>query len=153
MAQITRGLINVTNGSATVAGDADALFSTGVPAVAIGDLVKVDGETVFYEVQSIDSDIQITLTSNYGGSTNTGLTYTITQDFYTNLKMIQINKGDKELAEILDRNFGLLDNNFPQSAPASAGAAGTKGQIAFASGYIYICVATNTWQRAAIATW
>jgi hypothetical protein len=38
-------------------------------------------------------------------------------------------------------------------APASAGATGTAGQIAYASGYLYVCVATDTWQRAALSTW
>lgn len=37
--------------------------------------------------------------------------------------------------------------------PASAGASGTLGQIAYDTGYIYICTATNTWKRVAIATW
>lgn len=37
--------------------------------------------------------------------------------------------------------------------PTSASAAGTKGEIAWDSGFVYVCVATNTWKRAAIATW
>ncbi len=37
--------------------------------------------------------------------------------------------------------------------PASAGAAGTTGQIKADGSYVYICVATNTWLRASIATW
>lgn len=37
--------------------------------------------------------------------------------------------------------------------PASAGAAGVKDTIAFDTDYIYICTATNTWKRVAIATW
>jgi hypothetical protein len=37
--------------------------------------------------------------------------------------------------------------------PASASATGTAGQIAWDSSYIYVCVATNTWKRVAIATW
>jgi hypothetical protein len=40
-----------------------------------------------------------------------------------------------------------------RTAPASAGATGTTGQIAFDSSYIYICTAANTWKRVAIATW
>jgi len=39
------------------------------------------------------------------------------------------------------------------SVPASASAAGTAGSYAVASGFLYVCVATNTWQRVAIATW
>ncbi|WP_321377082.1 hypothetical protein [Trichococcus shcherbakoviae] len=39
------------------------------------------------------------------------------------------------------------------TAPASASATGTLGELRIANGYIYVCVATNTWQRAALATW
>lgn len=39
------------------------------------------------------------------------------------------------------------------SAPASASDTGTAGQIAYDADYFYICVATDTWKRVAIATW
>lgn len=39
------------------------------------------------------------------------------------------------------------------AAPASAASSGTAGQIAYDTGYIYICTATDTWKRVAIATW
>lgn len=39
------------------------------------------------------------------------------------------------------------------AAPAAANSTGTAGQVAVDSGYIYICTATNTWKRVAIATW
>lgn len=37
--------------------------------------------------------------------------------------------------------------------PASAAATGTVGTICWDSSYIYVCVATDTWKRVAIATW
>ncbi len=37
--------------------------------------------------------------------------------------------------------------------PASAGAEGVAGQIAWDSSYMYVCVATDTWRRVAHATW
>lgn len=37
--------------------------------------------------------------------------------------------------------------------PASASATCSQGQIAWDTSYLYACVATNTWKRAAIATW
>lgn len=39
------------------------------------------------------------------------------------------------------------------TAPASATDTGTLGEMRITSGYIYICTATNTWVRAALATW
>jgi len=37
--------------------------------------------------------------------------------------------------------------------PTANNSAGTAGQIAWDSGYVYICIATNTWKRANISTW
>lgn len=39
------------------------------------------------------------------------------------------------------------------TAPATAGATGTAGDYAVESGFAYFCVATDTWERVAIATW
>jgi hypothetical protein len=48
--------------------------------------------------------------------------------------------------------FGSLRVTSP-SVPATATSAGTAGDIAWDSSYIYICTASNTWKRVAIATW
>lgn len=40
-----------------------------------------------------------------------------------------------------------------QETPASAAATGTKGFIVHDTDYIYVCVANNTWKRAALSTW
>jgi hypothetical protein len=37
--------------------------------------------------------------------------------------------------------------------PASAGAVGNQGDWCWDADFIYICIATNTWKRVAIATW
>jgi hypothetical protein len=53
-------------------------------------------------------------------------------------------------------NFGITGNtvNVPTTrTPASATATGTAGDICWDSSYIYVCVATDTWKRTAIATW
>lgn len=39
------------------------------------------------------------------------------------------------------------------TTPASAGAAGVAGTVCRDADYIYVCTATNTWKRVAIATW
>jgi len=39
------------------------------------------------------------------------------------------------------------------TAPASATATGVLGEIRWTNGFLYLCVATNTWQRVALATW
>ena len=40
-----------------------------------------------------------------------------------------------------------------EGTPASAAAAGIKGQIRWDANYLYICVATDTWIRFAKAAW
>ena len=43
--------------------------------------------------------------------------------------------------------------NFTSSAPANASSTGTTGDFTWASGFLYICVGTNSWQRVATASW
>ena len=53
-------------------------------------------------------------------------------------------------------NNGCALNTTPAEivdAPAAANSTGVAGQIAYESGFVYICVAPNTWQRAPLATW
>ena len=54
------------------------------------------------------------------------------------------------------KNFqvsAIRDFLISDTVPATKTSAGTKGQIAFASGFLYVCIATNTWERGAIAAW
>lgn len=39
------------------------------------------------------------------------------------------------------------------AAPASAGSAGTAGQVAYDGSYFYVCVAANTWTRTPLMEW
>tara|TARA_B100002019_G_scaffold148047_1_gene127468 strand:- start:41 stop:2173 length:2133 start_codon:yes stop_codon:yes gene_type:complete len=46
-----------------------------------------------------------------------------------------------------------LKPSLSSDAPVTASSAGTVGDIRYDSSYVYICIATDTWKRAAIATW
>jgi hypothetical protein len=53
----------------------------------------------------------------------------------------------QEIAEsALGGEFVLIEQT-----PASAGATGVKGSLRYDGSYLYVCVATNTWVRAALA--
>jgi len=39
------------------------------------------------------------------------------------------------------------------AAPATATSSGNTGQITWDSGYVYVCVAPNTWKRAQLTSW
>lgn len=54
---------------------------------------------------------------------------------------------------VLWRELAKEINGRLVDAPASAVSTGSKGQIAFDSSYLYICVNTDTWKRVAISTW
>lgn len=58
-----------------------------------------------------------------------------------------INMAELRIAVGADFSIGS------QTAPASATATGSTGQIIWDANYIYVCVATDTWKRVAIATW
>jgi len=45
------------------------------------------------------------------------------------------------------------DVSVPTKTPSSASDTGTTGTITWDANYIYVCTATNTWKRVAIATW
>lgn len=46
---------------------------------------------------------------------------------------------------------GWVYGNISESAPADSSSAGHAGQIAIDSDYIYVCVDTDTWKRAALS--
>jgi hypothetical protein len=57
---------------------------------------------------------------------------------------------------VIGNNNVLCDDGVTRQevpAPASASAAGSVGQIAYDADYLYVCTASDTWKRVAIATW
>ena len=50
-------------------------------------------------------------------------------------------------------NGGLVLGTASNATPASASATGTAGEVRWDADYVYVCVGTDTWKRAALATW
>jgi len=61
--------------------------------------------------------------------------------------------GNVNLATAGGNNGEVTVNIAAATAPATATSTGLTGEIAYDADYVYVCVATNTWKRAAIATW
>jgi hypothetical protein len=62
----------------------------------------------------------------------------------------------KQNRDNINNNFTALNTvaqTASATAPSAANSTGTAGQIAYADGFLYVCVDTNEWQRVAIATW
>ncbi len=65
-----------------------------------------------------------------------------------------INSTQKAGVEYLGLIYQALKNGIVnwQPAPATAASAGKAGMIAYDATHLYVCVATNTWVRVALAT-
>lgn len=74
------GTIAVTNGSKTVTGTGTNFVTDGVKQgdlLSVGSAAENDPAATWVEVDGVDTDTQITLTSNYAGSTVSGAAFTI----------------------------------------------------------------------------
>ena len=60
--------------------------------------------------------------------------------------------GGAEFSDLVDINSDILRLRTAKT-PASAGAAGNQGDWCWDTSYLYVCTATNTWKRNALATW
>ena len=61
--------------------------------------------------------------------------------------------GSQDSGGALLQVFGDRIRVGTAKTPASASATGAAGEICWDANYIYVCTATNTWKRTAIATW
>ncbi len=61
---------------------------------------------------------------------------------------LQVRLADDSAYSVMDAQLRAQG-----TAPATTGATGTAGDIRYDADYIYVCTATNTWKRVAIATW
>ena len=72
----------------------------------------------------------------------------------TALKPLDIFIGGAVIAQFSDTGLAVTgDVSVSTKTPASAAAAGVAGTITWDANYLYVCTATNTWKRVAIATW
>ena len=77
---------------------------------------------------------------------------TVTQERMRVASDGKVGIGATAPSALLDVNSDVIRLRTAKT-PASATAAGNAGDICWDSSFVYVCVATNTWKRAAIATW
>ena len=104
MSQIRDGLVNVTKGSATVTGT-----NTEFTLASVGSLFIVSGDRVSYTISQIVSDTEITLTSPYGGVTNSLVNYTIHTSLTPNRSYPYPTRSDIETATIVATAIKRID--------------------------------------------
>ena len=118
MSQINDGVISVTNGSSTVTGS-----DTEFLQAAVGNLLIVVGDIVSYEIASIQSDTELSLTAPYGGETVESADYVIHQTFTPSFEFPYPERGDIETATIVKRAIKEIDD---ESTVFVTGPAGTE---------------------------
>ena len=108
MSQYSTGLASTTNNSPTVTGT-NTLWLANVTA---GDSFTVAGDGVMYDVASVDSDTQVTLSVNYAGVTAAGVVYTIARDFTSPDDFPELTTGDIETPTIITRALRKIQSKF-----------------------------------------
>lgn len=109
--------------------------------VIMGNLAEVDAR--------IGTNSPETRIFKIGGGTGTRTT-PVASRTRKDVFYVKLNGNTYAAGSITSPQFILTDMN---TAPASATAVGTKGEIRITETYIYVCVATNTWVRSALSTW
>ena len=99
MSQYKIGTVTVVNGSNIVTGDGTVWLAN----ISVGDWFKIDDISTIYQIASVDSDIQITLSVNYAGANGSGLAYCIVRDFTPALSIPIIYRGDIDWPDFYNR--------------------------------------------------
>ena len=103
MAWYKTGTVAVTNGSAAVTGSLTEFLTH----CKVGDIFTVDKSRI-YEIQSVDSDTQVTLHESYGGSTDAASAYYIIPNFTNSLNAEVVSR----VIDLIDLYETALDNDF-----------------------------------------
>jgi len=125
MSQYKTGTATVTNGSATVTGSG-TLWSANVSAA---DSFTIAGDGVMYDVASVDSDTQVTLSVPYAGTTASGVVYAIGTGFTVPDSFPEMSQGDIETATIFTRAMRKIQGKFSGIVSGISGKADISGQV------------------------
>ena len=140
------GTLVTTGSSNTFCGDATGdVLTTGSNNIYLGAGAIASGTAVQNE---------IAIGYNIAGSGSNSVTIgTSASNLWTgkNNGNIDIGSTSQRFKNIF-LNTGELRSGAMATAPANASATGTLGDIRFTADHIYVCTATNTWKRVAIAT-
>jgi len=148
MAQYATGTVSVTNGNAVITGNGTLFLAN----VAVGDLFVIAGQAVMYDVGSVDTDTQLTLTAPYASLTSALEYFAIVRDFTPQLGLPYPVEGDAEVPALIKRSFGLIDTNLYNQGVATNNVIASANTIATASAASATTSANSATASAASAT-
>ncbi len=143
-------------------GDGTPVLSVGIDAWAAVYAIGADSG-VFANSISGPVGAELYVSSTADASTPAGVTFpaflgTFVVDWYSRSQQVQYDATTPGDWSVVPSNVksaldALAASRMHSTVPATAGAAGVQGQLASDASFLYVCVATNTWKRVAIATW
>lgn len=100
---------DTTNGNAIISFSSSVLLLSNVTLTAWFTLN--DDSSPVIEISSLDSNTQLTLVTNWTGSTSTGQYFVINQDFTTSKEYPIFHQGDRRVGKILGKFVNMLDDD------------------------------------------
>ena len=101
--------------------------------------------------------VSLDVLQNPTGTTPTNSSLILHSAQHTNandaIEALQLKVGITDSADTTSIDYKLRQKLQFVSAPVTAAATGTVGQVAYDATYFYVCIATNTWVRTALVTW
>ncbi len=150
------GAIEVS-GNVTATGNVSAANFVGsgefLTNLALGSITSVGTLANLSVTGNITAGANLSVTGNITAGANINVTDDV---FASNVyaDFFLLSNGDLPLSNYtFPAKFSsnlVVANVYVPTANSSPGAA---GQITWDSGFVYICVATNTWKRASVGTW
>ena len=104
------GTISIDNGSVTVSGS-DTKWLANIDSSYI---FIVEGDDLFYEISSVDSDTRLTLLNSYNEINRTNVSYAIIKDYTYFFQWPTISYGDVEWPTIITETLRRIDRDLYQ---------------------------------------
>lgn len=143
------------NVTGAVTGNVTGNLTGDVTGDVIGNVVgNVTGNiTGTAHTGDLTGDVTGNLTGNVTGNVVGNVTGNTTGDVTGDVLAANGSIIIQSLATGGEITAQTLIGDFTTPTPSSSGDSGTAGEVRWDSNYIYICVAQDTWKRAAISTW
>ena len=115
-----------------------------------GQVLKYDGANWIAQSDNSGNIIaNVTISDTAPGSPSSGDLW-----WESDKGRLKVYYNDTDSSQWVDASPPLQQDRIAtSSAPSTATSPGSAGEIRYDANYVYICVATNTWKRAALTTW